>query len=656
MDGEWTVSRGHMQVRAPVQTDLRLIGLCLLIAVGFAILRPPYAFSIDDMIYVEMARAFWQEGALHIAENGGVAGAPELILKLTHGIDGRVYPQYPALYGILAAPFYGIAGVRGLVFLNAAAFFACLWLTLRIVRHLYGAALDRRWVVVVLAVGSFLPIYALGIWPHLLALAFVLAGVERACAHLAGDQKPSLTNLFIAGLWLGLAIAIRVDSLMPAVAVLVWLALLGAPSMRLAPLAMLAGMAPFLLIASALNDAKFGTFVPISYGPKGGRDGLGNYVPLILALGGALLVASLVDPSRGRLKSAIGWFTRPIAFTMSALIAVSAVIAIPPLRQVVWNTYVLVFDLQRMDASQIKGATVIGSDGFIQIVGLHKKSLAQSMPYIGLCLVTLIGFVSGRRVAARGLSWLMIGATISFYAISQWHGGYSFNMRYFLPALPFLAILSVDGFTALCVGLGGPARRTGLLIGISLGAALFAWFHFGLGSDGYTTLTLPLVLAIILALASLLVASGQRGSGLRRVWLALAGAAIMLSVVATGKDLLGQHLRVASNGPLTELTATAFPEGALVVVNTEEYFLKTRRAGVNLVSASRYEGQVARAALAAFRAERRCVYVHTQSTLEALGPEVDGDWTAVTLPGLSGLDAAFYQPEHQAEFCPLQAR
>ena len=59
VQGEWSVSRRHELVREPLEIDLRLVGLLLLLSVAAAILRLPYAYSIDDLIYVEMARAFW---------------------------------------------------------------------------------------------------------------------------------------------------------------------------------------------------------------------------------------------------------------------------------------------------------------------------------------------------------------------------------------------------------------------------------------------------------------------------------------------------------------------------------------------------------------------------------------------------------------------
>ena len=653
IEGDWSGSHLREQARPFGAIEIRLVGLCLLLAFAFALIRPPYAFSIDDMIYVEMARAFWQESALHIAETGGLSGAPELILKLTHGIDGKVYPQYPGLYGVLAAPFYGLAGVRGLVFLNAASFFACLWLTQRIVRHLYGAALDRRWVALLLAVGSFMPVYAFGIWPHLLALAFVLAGVERACAHFGRKDAPRSLDLLLSGLWLGLAIAIRVDSLMPAVAVVAWMALMGAPSKRIAPILLVLGMVPFLAVSGYLNHMKFGTYWPISYGPKSGPDGVSNYAPLLAGLGGALLVACLVDPSRGAIRGALDWLRRPMPLAFVLIGAGTVIAAVPLFSKIAWNAYVLVVDLQQLDGEQITGATNVDSDGFINILGIHKKSLVQSLPFVGLALVTLGGLISGRRVATRGLGWMVIAATVGFYSLTQWHGGYSFDMRYFLPALPFLAILSVDGFTSLCLGVSGKARRSGLVIGAFLGAGIFAWIYFGLEPEAHATLTLPLIVAAVAAVITLLVAANRSGFGLRRTWVAVCGAAFMLGILATGGDLIGQHERLAKYGPVTKAAAGAFPEGSLVVTGIEEHFLLTPDSGVNLVSASRYSGQVARAALAAFRADRRCVYVHTLNTLTDLGPEVDGDWTPVTLPGLSGEGATLYQPDYQAETCPL---
>ncbi|MEO0784132.1 MAG: hypothetical protein AAFY10_00425 [Pseudomonadota bacterium] len=649
--GEWSVSHRQALVRERMDIDLRLVGALFLIAVIAAALRPPFAFSIDDMIYVEMARVFWQEGTLYISERGGVAGAPELVLQLTHGIDGRVYPQYPALYGVIAAPIYGLAGVRGLVFLNAASFLAVLWLTLRIVRHLYGLALDRRFVAGLLAVATFMPVYALGIWPHMFALVLVMAGVERATSHLARGGKADPISLILAGLWLGAAIAIRVDSLMPAIAVVFWLALLGAPRQRSAPLWLMFGILPFIVLAAALNVDKFGTYSPISYGPKTGTDGVARYLPHFGVLAAVLAAAIWFNPEGPRARTLVSKLRTPFFAIPLLMIAGAVVLLAGPLRTLVWNAYVLMVDLQQMDASQIRGATQIGADGLIQILGIHKKSLLQSSPWLVLGAVAVGGFVLGQRTAARGLCLLISCAVVGFYSLTQWHGGYSFNMRYFLPALPFMAILSVDGFTSLCRGVGSRQRRSGLIAGGVLGFLTLATVWLSPLPSGYTLLYPALIVAAALVAFSFAVSAGRRQLWLKQGWLLVTGAAVSMACVATASDLAGQHQRTARYAPITTTAAATLPEDALLVTTVEEHFLLSPKAGTHLVSAKRGDGQVARAAIAAFRAEGRCVFVHTQATLTALGE--NGDWSAVSLPGLSGSGATLFQPNYQAPRCAL---
>jgi hypothetical protein len=653
LEGEWSVSHRQALVRERVVIDLRLVGLLFILALAMAIIRPPYAFSYDDFIYVEMARAFWQDGALHIAGRGGVAGAPELVLPLTHASEGHVYPQYPALYGILAAPFYGLAGVRGLVFLNAASFFSVLWLTLRVVRNLYGLALDRRFVAGLLAIATFLPAYGFGVWPHMLALAVLLSGVERATCHLSTGKRPETVNLILAGLWFGLAIAIRVDSFLPALAMLFWLAIFGAPGQRSAPVWMIFGMLPFLLLASALNGEKFGTYIPLSYGPKSGTDSVTSYLPHLVGAGLILFLATWLNPKGPRASQIVAKLRTPFYVVPAAMIAGSILMLFEPLRTIAWNVVVLTTSLQFLDAESLGAAGRIDANGLFVTGGLHKKALLQSAPWLVLGSVALGGLLFGQRVAARGLCLLVIAAVVGFYSLNQWHGGYGHNMRYFTPALPFLAILAVDGFTSLCRGLGSRQRRSGLLAGGVLGVLSVLGVWISPLPDSYTFLFPTLAIAAVLTLASLAVAAGRRQVWLKRCLLLVTGAAVSMSCLATVSDIASQHVRTGQFAPLTEAAADALPTGSLLVTTDEHLFLMSPPAGTHLVSATRRDGQVARAAIAAFRAQGECVYVHTGSTLAGLA--TPGDWTPLDLPGLEGGGARLFQPAHQAVRCRLQS-
>ncbi|MEM1151414.1 MAG: hypothetical protein AAGI03_12785 [Pseudomonadota bacterium] len=651
VQGDWSVTRRHELVREPLDIDLRFVGLLLLLSVAAAVLRPPYAYSIDDLIYVEMARTFWEQGTLFIGGTGGVSSAPALVINLTHGIDGTVYPQYPALYGILAAPFYGVAGVRGLVFLNAVSFFAVLWLTLRVSRHLYGLALDRRFVAGLLAVATFMPAYAMGIWPHMFALALVMTGVERATAHLARQTRPDPMSLVLAGLWLGAAIAIRVDSLMPAIALAVWLALFGAPKDRSAPLWFLFGMLPFLALATALNGDKFGTYIPISYGPKVGPDGIGAYTYHFLAVGVVLALVCWISPSGKYASRVLGTVRSPLWAWPLALVAVGVVALAEPLRNLVWNAYVLVADLQQLDEWQLDGAVRRDGDGFINVVGVYKRALLQSAPFLVLSGVAFASFLSGKRVPARSLCLLIAASVIGFYSLKQYHGALSHNMRYFLAALPFLVILSVDGFTSLCRGVGTRLRRQSLLVGGVIGVlGLIAVWLSPLPAP-YIRFYPPLFIALaLLTLSALLVLPGS-GGWVKRAWLATTGAAVGLSIAASWGDVIDQNRWAGQHGPISEAAASSLPKGALLVTSIEEHFLLSPPAGTHLVSAVRQDGQVARAAIAAFRAEGRCVYVHTPRTLDRLG--LPGEWTGRQLPGLLGAGATLMEPEFQSTRCSL---
>ncbi len=630
------------------------LGGFFLVLTAMVMALPTAPFSIDNMLYIEMARAMAEQGTFSIAGEPGIVPADWLSISLTYGIGGQVYPQYPGGYALLSAPFYVLGGVRGLAMMNVLAACAILALTYRIALQLYADRMIARIAVALLAAASFLTVYAVGVWPHLVTLALLLAGVDRILVAAQPDQHRKLVQLCAAGLCCGLALNLRVDVMFPAAALLVWLRLFAMPSDRTAALAYLAGFAPGLILASSINMIKFGERSPLTYGPTDGTDSLSGYpVLLLLAAAGAiaLFVVDASAPWVARCVRALRSRKGAIALSLSAL----AVIAlIPPARQLAVNFYVLVFDLQQLDPLRWQTGVERGADGFIAFWGAYKKAFLQSLPWAALMIAPVWAFLRGEQAREHALALGVIAAPLVFYSLNQWHGGYSFSMRYFLPALPFVAILAGHGLRG---ALG--ADRTHWRWFVVGGAAMLApgavlvmqaaanpdavapqWHYYP-----------AMILLAALAIVSIAVLARPQESRARLAQAGLAGGAVAVAVLVNLVDVQSFAQRKAFVATLNTHVADAVDEGALVLSVFDESLALARRQGVGAMNPKTQSGEVVAEAISAYRLAGRCVYAYMDGAFDAMHPISRADWRRSPIPGVNGELGALYQPVDQDPAC-----
>jgi hypothetical protein len=224
--------------------------------------------SGDEVSYEWQARAFWLGNGLDLT-NGLPGHHSELFgvetAKVVYVRDGIAYSKYPPLAGLLAAPLYGLLGMRSLMVVNSIAFVALMGAT---------ASIARRWspdgnivglTLIFLMFGSPVWIYSVALWPHMLAVALVFCAL--ALSLRAAEQRSSQALLAAvgAGLCLGLAMTARLDAVFAAPAI-AW-PWIGQVPLRWRPAiaATAGGMIP-LAGLSWLNSLKFGSFNPFSYG------------------------------------------------------------------------------------------------------------------------------------------------------------------------------------------------------------------------------------------------------------------------------------------------------------------------------------------------------------------------------------------------------
>jgi hypothetical protein len=163
----------------PTNERWSLVGAVVLLLAVWAI-TPPGAFTIDEFLYHRMAATMASEGRLSIVQMW-LNGVPATNMGYAFPIaGGRAMPQYPSGYAVLAAPFYAVGGVKGLMLLNTLAALLCLWSTFRIARRL-GADGDAATLAVwLLVAGSYITTYTASIWPHALATAIAMASARRS--------------------------------------------------------------------------------------------------------------------------------------------------------------------------------------------------------------------------------------------------------------------------------------------------------------------------------------------------------------------------------------------------------------------------------------------------------------------------------------------
>lgn len=622
MDQTYVASSG-----GGLSLSLRAKFLLLTLAIAFgAFLAPPASFSNDGAMYADMARAMAESGSLHVGGTGGVEGAPALTKGLTRVHNGLVYPQYPSGYALIAAPFYLAFGVHGLMLMNALSFALCLYLTYEIAKRFYNAQI-AAWAAAIFAVASFAPTYAFSIWPHMLALSFWMTALFFAVKAADGANRQSASIWLLAsGAAIGAGINIRIDIFLAAIVIFTWLRVFSRPEDRLAPLALALGLAPGFILAAMLNHAKFGVYTPFTYASSGGATDAGRYAAVLFGVGAAAVLMWAFNIKKMFLKArrAYGAVTLTIVLTAGFL---GAALLVPPLRDLFLRigkgVYVLVINLQAHDAYQQEGV-MRNEYGQLTFWDYPKKSLIQSLPYLPLIAAPVFYFFRGKNVSIVALSLLAVLGPVTFYALNQWHGGASYSMRYFMPAAPFIAILSAAGLAVLIEASGKQPRRQMLLAIVT--AAVAAYLLTQEIARNSERFDIPVSLypqwLIAAGLLFFLVAHLRAPSvktAQRALMISLAAIAYGFSIniyeeitlektraeqVAIGRDASAPIISgtlVFSQLPL--LLAEAEAAGAVIMTATEQ------NAGAEAAEAA-----------TAFLAAGRCVLLHTDAQRELVEP------------------------------------
>jgi hypothetical protein len=540
-------------VEIPKQRELWGLSAIILIA---ALVVAPGFFTLDEAIYHLGARAFAESGKLSIQNGFDQLHSEALKLKiLVNGPDGLT-PQYPAGSALLGGLLLPLAAARTFFLLNALAGVLALFTVQKICISQFKCESVARIAVALLVLGTFWLEYAAGIWPHALAAYFAIQAYWFVLRHLDDDEGRYRTAM-LSGLFAGAGILIRLDAAFAVLAIGL-IILIFAPRPVHSAFSFSAGVLPSVALTCWFNFLKFGSANPFSYGQSAGNTQLAAYGPFVAALCaglGALMVTRM-----------IGWkFDRKAASVSLAVLAVS-LLFIPATHAWLlrfWHGLIaLGVDVRTIEDHRV--GVQRGPEQTLAFWGLAKKSLGQSMPWLGLAAILLTTKIreSDRRVFATLL--VFIATMTTPFILLSWHGGSSSNMRYFLPVLPPLCILCARLFSDLWQSVDNAMAC----------AAAGAWAAIGLCTawvflrpSGYVGVQQILSTYVLLSTALTAIAAGVNwrfSQIVRDVAIALFACGVMMAMVFAATDFAAAAKRRALNYEIGRVIAE-LPANSLVI-------------------------------------------------------------------------------------------
>ena len=597
-----------VQSRLGVITPRRIAFLFLLCLAAGQLVSSAGLFTVDEYFYVRAAEAMAEEGMLSFRQFD-VHGAPALDMNFARpGAEaGLLAPQYPSGYAILAAPFFLLFGIKGLMLLNAFCGGISLWLTIRIARKAGADEVAAFWSAGLLVLGTYWSSYVYAIWPHMVSLAVMLGVADRAIAAAKGDMRAAL----VAGLIAGVGQNVRIDMVAIVPVIVVWLRAFGVHQNRLAAIIFLAGFAPGLLLATSLNFLKFGVFNPFTYANAVASNDPSKFLLLgILSVAGIAAVLA-IDPK----KAGAAIVARP---RLSAALLLAPLFS-PQFRALLHGYWYELVDSQ----SYAHLGRQVGIDrnewGWLVFYGLSKKALVESVPFAVLAIFPIVKVFSGKAHAIETLL-LMIGAAIAtLYSLNMTDSGLGLNARFLIPLLPLISIIAVIEFKSQLEQ--SSLGRLDVVKWMSVGfAAFFALRTARISSDKLAT---PLDLYPQLAIAALLfllIAAfiwrpEKKTAATVVVWSAVAfgsAAAINLS------DFIFDQSYRRHVAEQSELYEGSVPRDALLFTSWPTLFAKAATEGLAVAYPAISDPEREVAAISAYRAAGRCVFAQGDAAIAHL--------------------------------------
>jgi len=542
----------------PIQRELW--GLSAIILLGAFIVSPGF-FAIDEAIYYLGARAVAEWGSLGIDNNGYHQFHSES-LRLRLLVDGPqgLTPQYPAGSALLGGLLLPFMGARAFILFNALAAVLTLSTVRKICLSQFRNETVARVAVLLLVGGTFWVEYAVGVWPHMLSAFFAVQAYWFALRHLDHDGQEYRTAI-LSGLFAGFGLLFRLDAILavPAIGLIL---VMFAPRFVSSSFWFVLGILPSLALSSGLNYLKFGSPNPLSYGQSGGNTDLTAYAAILAAL--CIGFGALVIWRKA------GWRMDRKA-TIASLVILGGVLLVIPATNIwllrFWNGFLaLVVDLRNIKDPRV--GIQEGPGHTLLFWTLVKKSLGQSMPWIGLTAMLLTNGVQNHERRCIATLFIFIATMTMPFILLSWHGGGGSNMRYFLPVLPALCILCAKLISDLWALVPNAISfvTAGLWAAMGLGIA-WSFLH----PSGYSGIQQILAVYVLVLTALAAIAAGaswrfQEAS--RRVALVLFGSGLIISMTSALADFMITAKRRANSHDISE-TIGSLPAGSLVITHPE---------------------------------------------------------------------------------------
>jgi len=597
--------------RGGAESRLSVVVVIAIVLVGW-IVSSAGLFTIDEYFYLRAAQAMADEGSLSFRQFD-VAGAPAIDMNFAKPFgEGRLVAQYPSGYALLAAPLYAVFAIKGLTLANALAGLITLWLTRRISRALGADEKTSALAVLILAISTFWSTYLYSVWPHMIALAILLGAIDRAIKAGEGDFRAALA----AGLLVGLGQNIRIDMIVLAPAIIVWLRLFcGGPTRRLSAIFAL-GLAPGFLAAAWINQLKFGVFNPFTYENAVSSNKPSDFIFLAIAAAVAMCGVFIFDFRK------LASTPRRVQAALAG-VAVFAVIAMPQVRALCGGLWYALVDAQSYQHLDRQIGIERNQWGWLVFYGFSKKALAQSLPFLGLLIFPVVRLFRGAMTRGEGLLFLVMGVVATLYGFNQTDSGLGLNARFLTPLLPPVAILSAVEFRRLADAGKSSAVRAARFALIAFSA--FLALRFSSQTPG--PLSVPLDLYPQLALAAGVAAAAlfcamRPSADMARLVCAVSalgfGAAAAISATDFIRDQsYRNYINARAAGYETEI-----PPDSLVFTAQPILFARAASHGLGVAYPGIAAASVEKATIARYREAGRCIYAQGHFAADWLTGEI----------------------------------
>jgi hypothetical protein len=473
--------------------------------------------TVDVRTYVEMTRGVALHGLPYL-DNGPVDRFAPLCVPWGVFSRGHVWGIYGPVYAYFGAPFVALGGVRLLTIATCSLVVPIAIMTFLLARRVVGDERHAALATVMTTIGTPVLAKSLEATAFPLAVLFAVAATHAAVTAISSRGKKRLAFAALAGSLSAIASVSHLLDVPNAAANLGVLAVVdverkeGVAFLRTllptrAKLATFAAaLAAFLVSiapAALLNELRFGTLNPYSYGPVpwrgtvpgttdmtiGGHLSYAKPVLVLAAFVALALVATSFMP-RGR-QAARG---------LVVVLAVAALALLPELREktlrylaTASSFIVTTVDLESPGYAKPPGGIAVIAVGWVV------KSTLQCSPF--LALVFALRALSPAR---RSLVLVTLAPACALYTYLLLRGNMprpaalgfpAVYLRYTLPALPMLSVVAVLAVRSLDLG------RREVVIGIATAVA-FASLLFGNDRD------VPVFRQVLLLVVPIVVAAG----------------------------------------------------------------------------------------------------------------------------------------------------